>query len=148
MAFLDHVDACVWKSRLHWLEQVDDSYRHPEASYLLSSQGTLLSYDVEKAFCAGAWISVIIMTHAAIDSTIRDTELGDYKSNSKDIFEGDPELEWLRKRRNRLVHVTDGPHGIPQEELNNVDVFHDSLESDAKRAIQLLFKTIYANPGT
>lgn len=148
MTFLDHVDASMWESRLRWLEHVEEIHRHPDASYLLSSQGTLLTYDVEKAFCAGAWISVIVMAHAAIDATIRDTESGDYGSNSKDTFGGDPDLEWLRKKRNRLVHVTDGPHGIPQEDLDDFDIFHNSLEADAKRAVQLLFRTIYTSPGT
>lgn len=148
MSFLDHVDAGAWESRLRWLDGVEEKYRHPDASYLLSAQGTLLTYDVERAFCAGAWVSVIVMAHAAIDATLRDTELGDYDANSKSIFRGDPELEWLRKRRNRLVHVTDGPNGIPQADLDDFDVFHDSLEQDAKRAVQLLFRTIYASLGT
>ena len=148
MSFLDQVDVHVWGTRSHWLERVEKTHRHPDASCLLSSQGTLLTYDVEKAFCAGAWVSVIVMAHAAIDATIRDTESGDYGSNAKITFGGDPDLEWLRKRRNRLVHVNDRPNGIPQEELDNFDVFHDSLEEDAKRAVQLLFRAIYASLGT
>lgn len=148
MPFLDHVEVGVWESRLRWLEGVEETHRHPAASYLLSSQGTLLTYDVEKAFCAGAWVSVIVMAHAAIDATIRDTESGDYESNAKRVFGGDPDLEWLRKRRNRLVHVTDSPNGIPHADLDDFDIFHDSLEEDAKRSVQLLFRTIYANPGT
>jgi hypothetical protein len=148
MALLDYTDAKMWESRLRWLEHVEETHRHPDASYLLSSQGTLLTYDVEKAFCAGAWVSVIVTAHAAIDATIRDTETADYDANSKVTFGDDPNLQWLRMRRNRLVHVTDGAHGIPQEDLADFDVFHDSLEEDARRAVQLLFKTIYANPGT
>lgn len=148
MPFLDPITEDLWQSRLRWIENVEQRYHHPDASYFVSSQGTLLAYDVEKAFCAGAWVSVIVMSHAAIDATIRDTELGDYGSNSKTIFGGDEDLEWLRKRRNRLVHVSESPNSIPQADLDDFDVFHDSLEQDANRAVELLFRTIYASPGT
>ena len=43
----------------------------------------LLSYDVEIAFCAGAWLSVIVLAYAVIDATIRDTESGDYEGSTK-----------------------------------------------------------------
>jgi hypothetical protein len=50
---------------------------------------------------------VLVLCHAAIDATIRDTETGDCASNSKKLFGGDGYLEWLRKKRNRLVHVSE-----------------------------------------
>ena len=89
-------------------------------------------------------MSVIILCHAAIDATIRDTETGDYASNSKKLFGGDIDLEWLRKIRNRLVHVS--PESNPK--LGDFDVYQESLETDAMRAVQLLFCIIYASPGT
>ncbi len=109
-----------------------------------------MSYDVEIAFCAGAWISVIVLAHAAIDATIRDTELGDYKSNSKSIFGADDDLQWLRVLRNRLVHVADPDKEtvFSDKELGDVATFQESLEKDAKHAITLLYRVIYANPGT
>jgi hypothetical protein len=54
------------------------------------------------------------------------------------------DLDWLRKKRNRLVHVSEEP----QEELGGFDIYHDSLEADAQRAVELLFRTIYSSPGT
>ena len=109
-----------------------------------------MSYDIELAFCAGAWISVIVISHAAIDAIIRDTELKDYESNSKKIFAGDVDLEWLRKLRNRLVHVSN-PDNHPEfvgAIESDVSGVQDSFEADAKRAVALLFRTMYANPGT
>lgn len=144
MDLLSAVTTELWTNRSDWLLSIEQSSSDPMASYLLSDQGTLLIYDVHRAFCAGAWISVIVLCHAAIDSTIRDTELGDYTSNSKKIFGGDAELEWLRKTRNRLVHVS--PDTDPK--LADFDIYHDSREPDARRSVELLFRVIYASPGT
>jgi hypothetical protein len=85
-----------------------------------------------------------VLCHAAIDTTIRNTETGDYSSNSKKLFGGDKDLDWLRKKRNQLAHVSQAPVG----DAGNFDTFHDSLEANARRAVELLFRTIYASPGT
>ena len=147
--FGDPIPSEVWQERSTWLEQVEKSSSHPDASYLLSPQGTLITCDIQNAFCAGAWVSVIVLAHAAIDATIRDTEIGDYSANSKKLFAGDPDLEWLRLLRNKCVHVredsADGP--LPDRDMGDLDVYHDALEGSARRAVQLLFRTIYASPG-
>ena len=150
MAFAEHVSEELWQRRYEWLQKVEESQVHPRASYFLSAQGTFITYDLEIAFCAGAWVSVIVLAHAAIDATIRDTETGDYRSNSKVAFGGDLDLEWLRKKRNALVHVSESSskQAIPESDLHNLDIYHDSLEDDAKRAMEAVFRTIYANPGT
>jgi hypothetical protein len=150
MAYAEHVEAIVWNKRHEWLLAVEEQEAGNWRSILLSPHGTLLTYDVEIAFCAGAWISVIVLAHAAIDATIRDTEVGDYTSNSKRIFGGNTDLEWLRILRNRLVHAT-GPERHPyfsEQALDDVAGFQERLEDDAKRAVTLLFRAIYANPGT
>ena len=147
MAYAEHVSEELWNSRYNWLRKTEEAEIDPRGSYLLSAQGTFMTYDLEIAFCAGAWVSVILLGHAAIDSTIRDTDSGDYKSNSKITFGGDADLEWLRKKRNTLVHVSETSI-MPESELHNLDKYHDALEADAKRAIQLVFRAIYANPGT
>jgi hypothetical protein len=144
MDLLTPVPNNVWQDRLNWLEALEQKNNHPLASYVVSEHGTLLTYDVHKSFCAGAWVSVIVLCHAAIDATIRDTETGDYVSNSKRLFGGDQDLEWLRKKRNQLAHVSSAAVG----DVGNFDTFHDSLEADARRAVELLFRTIYASPGT
>lgn len=144
MDLLSPVSAALWNLRSDWLSESEQSSSNPNASYLLSDKATLLTYDVHRAFCSGAWVSVIVLCHAAIDATIRDTELGDYASNSKIIFGGDADLEWLRKIRNGLVHVS--PASDPR--FGNFDAYHDALEPDARRAVKLLFRVIYDSPGT
>jgi hypothetical protein len=148
--FGDPTPEDVWQARSTWLERVEESSRHPDASYLLSAQGTLITCDIQNAFCAGAWVSVIVLAHAAIDATIRDTEIGDYASSPKKIFGGDPDLEWLRELRNRFIHVREDPADGPLADIDigDLDIYHDALESSARRAVELLFRTIYASPGT
>lgn len=150
MAFADHVGKDLWEKRYAWLRETEEKEAGVWGSIVVSAHGTLVSYDVEIAFCAGAWLSVIVLSHAAIDATIRDTETGNYRENSKAAFGGDPDLEWLRLKRNRLVHARD-PDASPEiteEDMGNLDTYHDSLENDARRAVTLLYRSIYANPGT
>jgi hypothetical protein len=144
MDLLAHVSVELWEERCNWLSAIAQAASNPHASYEVSEQATLLTYDVHRAFCAGAWVSVLVLCHAAIDSTIRDVETGDYVSNSKKLFGGEADLEWLRKIRNRLVHVS----GAGDSKLGDFDIYHDSIEADARRAIELLFRVIYRFPGT
>jgi len=150
MAYADHVSKTIWDERYDWLRQTEEQEAGVWGSILLSPQGTLITYDLEIAFCAGAWVSVIVLAHAAIDATIRDTDVGDYKSNSKEIFGNDNDLQWLRKLRNRLVHVSDPERkdALPEILLDDIASFQESLENDARRAMSLVYRSIYANPGT
>ncbi|MGA2555564.1 MAG: hypothetical protein ABSG04_04745 [Verrucomicrobiota bacterium] len=145
MSYGDPVPKEVWDERYAWIRTLEESERHALASYVLSSQGVFIAYDLEIAFCAGAWVSVIVLAHAVIDATLRDTELGDYASNSKKVFGGNAELEWLRKFRNSLVHVREG---YDPSDLDKLDSYHAMLEDDARRAMKLVYRTIFANPGT
>jgi len=145
MSYGEPVSTDVWRERYQWLRTVEEQTQNPLGSYLVSSQAAFVSYDLEIAFCAGAWVSVIILAHAVIDATIRDIESGDYRSSSKTIFDGDLDLEWLRKRRNSLVHVRED---YDPSDFDAIDGYHMSLENDARRAMVLVFRTFYANPRT
>jgi hypothetical protein len=150
MAYADHVNETVWNERYDWLRETEETEAGAWGSVFLSSQGTLLSYDIEIAFCAGAWLSVIVLAHAAIDATIRDTESGDYESISRKVFGEDEDLQWLRRLRNQIVHVSapDSPKALPEEAENDVAAYQESLEPYARRAVTLMFRTVYANKGT
>lgn len=144
MELLDHPSRAKWEERNAWLLRAEESTRHPDASYLMSAHATLIIYDIHGAFCAGAWVSVIVLCHAAIDSTIRDTEIADYQSSSWKILGASDELHSLRKLRNKLVHVSED--GL--EKIADFDIFHSNLENEARKAVQLLFRTVYTSPGT
>ncbi|MFH1323434.1 MAG: hypothetical protein ABIH80_06370 [Methanobacteriota archaeon] len=150
MAYADHVNEALWNERYDWLRKTEETEAGVWGSLFLSPHGTLLSYDVEIAFCAGAWLSVIVLAHAAIDATIRDMGSGDYESNSMKVFGEDEDLQWLRRLRNQLVHVSnpDSPKALPEEAENDVAAYQESLEPSARRAVALMFRNIYANKGT
>ena len=148
VAYADIPDPETWRFRERWLQETEESFQHPQASYLLSAQGTFLSRDMDIAFCAGAWAAVIIIAHAVIDAWLRDTEIGDYKSSSHQLFGDDENLQWLRKRRNQLVHVREDQTTIDEAELHRIEENYESLEPEARRAVRMVFRVIYANPGT
>ncbi|MDB5810172.1 MAG: hypothetical protein JWN94_2294 [Betaproteobacteria bacterium] len=116
----------------------------------LSTQGLLLLYDIEKAFCAGAWISVIVLSYAVVDATLRDVATGDYYGKAADLYGSNFELEWLRKMRNQIVHVP--PPGTPsllwKQQPSNFPACHEALEPEAQRAVTLAYRQVYAQPGT
>jgi len=148
MAYAEIPDAETWRSRERWLQETEESFQDPRASYLLSAQGTFLSRDMDLAFCSGAWVAVIIIAHAVIDAWLRDTVEGDYKSNSYQLFGDDHDLQWLRKKRNLLVHVQEDQTTIDEAELHKIEENYESLEPDARRAVGMVFRVMYANPGT
>jgi hypothetical protein len=150
MAYTDHVNETVWNQRYDWLRETEETEAGVWGTVFLSSQGTLLCYDIEIAFCAGAWLSVIVLAHAAIDATIRDTESGGYGTSSLKVFGEDQDLQWLRRLRNQIVHVSapDSPKALPEEAENDVAAYQESLEPHARRAVALMFRTVYASKGT
>ena len=64
------------------------------------------------------------------------------------LFGEDDELHWLRKRRNQLVHVRENQNIFNDAELHKIEENFGSMELDAKRAVRIVFKIMYANPGT
>ena len=116
----------------------------------LSTQGLLLLHDIEKAFCAGAWLSVIVLAYAVVDATLRDITTGDYRSKTAELYDSNPELEWLRNLRNQVVHVS--TPGTPSTlwKLPPSDLIgcHNALEPEAKRAVALAYRQVYAQAGT
>ena len=136
--------------RMSWLHRVIDQERKSYRAMTLSTQGLLLLYDIEKAFCAGAWLSVIVLAYAVVDATLRDVATGDYKSKAADLYGSNSDLEWLRNIRNQIVHVS--PPGTPSAlwklPPNNLPACQEALEPEAKRAVALAYRQIYAQAGT
>ena len=145
MAYADLPDQNTWRAREQWLQRLEESCQDPGAEcYLVSAHGTFLSRDMDLAFCAGAWVAVIVLAHSAIDAIIRDTETGDYKSKPYQLFGSDPDLQWLRKKRNLLVHVKKTSAVIDEGELDRIEEQYARLEKDARRAVGLVFRVMYA----
>lgn len=124
-----------------------DQERKRQGVRMLSTQGLLLLCDIEKAFCAGAWISVIVLAYAVVDATLRDIATGDYKNNAAHLYGSDPDLKWLRNIRNQAVHVS--PPGTPSVlwklPPSNLAACQEALESEARRAVVIAYRQVHAH---
>jgi hypothetical protein len=148
MAYADYPSQEIWQQREQWLQETEESFQHPLGSYELSAHGIFVSRDLDLAFCSGAWVAVIILSHVIIDAVVRDTEFDDYKSSSFKLFGDDTELHWLRMKRNELVHVREVSSVIDPGELDKIESYYGAMEEDARRAVKSVFRIMYANPGT
>jgi hypothetical protein len=133
--------------REEWLFHAEERARRPYALLHLSSHGLLLQVDARLAFIAGAWASVIVICHAAVEATLRDLQLHDYDTNSKGIFFEQEDLEQMRRYRNELLHPQ--APGTPSLVwcLPNGDFAgcHAALETQAKNAYELMLEAMYGN---
>ena len=84
---------------------------------------------------------MIILAHAVADASLRGT---DRKSTSAAVFGDDPDLTWLRKLRNSLVHAR---NESPKITVDDVWLNQEELELNAKHAVKIMFQAIYSDPG-
>src|SRR5258707_11627779 len=144
---MDHIEYPlqeVWEKRRDWFERLAE----PEnGTYLLGEQSSALVGDIQSAFCAGAWLAVIILAAAAIDGHLREVEFPNAKGNAQKLIDqagGDSRLHSLRKRRNALVHVNPTSIAITVEQQWTD---RNQLEQEARSAVQLMFEVMYAFPS-
>lgn len=117
-------------------------------SYLLSDHATALFMDMERAYCAGAWLSVIVMSVSVIDSHLRETEAMDNGLGTAKLLQkyyGGSNIDWLRKLRNQYVH-TDIQN--PALEMNAWFDNQAILEKDATTAMQMTINALFQSGGS
>ena len=142
MIHLEHPSIEIWEVRRRWFEQKAEPPN--DGGYLVSEQACALVADLQSVFCAGAWIAVIILAAAAIDAHLHDAECctGSAKC-AIDEAGAEPQLHKLRKRRNALIHSSpDRPAITVDEQWSG----RQSLEDDARLAVDLVFRVFYAEP--
>ena len=145
---LEHPDFEIWEERRNWFENELENKRHPMASYLLSDQGTALLVELQSCYCAGTFLAVIILSVSIIDAQLREAEAMDNKIGTAKLldeyFTG-KDINWLRKLRNKYVHVDiDNPALTIDDQYTN----RKQMESDARRAIQMVIHAFFQSPGT
>ena len=136
----------IWEKREEWIDKTIE--QSEIGSYLVSEHSTALFFDMRRAYCAGAWISVVIMAISVMDSHFRETESGDNRINTAkllDEFYGGNDITWLRKLRNKYVHLN---LEVPFLEMDTWFNNYEQLEEDAKRAMLITIKAFFLNPGT
>ena len=72
--FLEYPSKELWESRERLFEEVSESYAG-KGAYIVSEQACALIGEVQTAFCAGAWVAVIVLAMAVVDAQLRETEL-------------------------------------------------------------------------
>ena len=143
---LDYPSKEVWIQRREWFEQLFDVEKYPGAGFLLGEQATGLLVDLQAAYCGGAFIACVLLAGTIIDCHIREVEGapegGMQAAFAISTFQN--ELQWLRKRRNRLVHFK-----ASKDPVITVDNHYQNRldhERDAKKAIDLVARVFFENP--
>ncbi|MBN8669487.1 MAG: hypothetical protein J0L80_02300 [Chitinophagales bacterium] len=136
-----------WNERRDWVEkQLLD--RSESGSFLVSEHATTLFMDMQLAFCAGAWLSVVITSISVIDAQLRETEAANDSIGTakllNDYYKGE-EINWLRQLRNKYVH-----HNIanPTNDTSNWYNNQNELEKHATKAMQMTIHAFFQSPGT
>lgn len=112
----------------------------------ISTTALLLEVDIRAAFCAGAWLSVVVLSAAAVEAQFRHVYTEDYESNAFALYGKNPDLQWLRELRNEILHVSKpgSSSNLWKGNPNDLRAVHHALESEAKRAIAIMFSTNYS----
>jgi len=137
-----------WEERRAWFERELESKQHPMASYLVSDHATSLLVELQCCYCAGAYLAVIILSVSIIDAQLRETEAMDSRIGTAKLldeyFTGQ-DINWLRKLRNKYVHVD-----IDDPALNIDAQYSDrkEMESNARKAIEMVIHAFFQSPGT
>jgi hypothetical protein len=127
----------TWEIRRQWFESLENSFLNERASYGLSDQACALVGEVQTVFCSGAWVTVLIMAIAVIESHVGEFGYSDLNNN--------PTFQKLRKRRNSIVHFQDKHPGISVDQQWSDRV---KLETEAKEAVNIMFGVFYSDVGT
>lgn len=114
-------------------------------SIRMSSHSLLLLIDIERAFCAGAWLAVLVLSQASVEATLRQTLTDDYESNAATLFGNVADLHWLRELRNEILHAAEPgtPSKLWKLASDELPACHAELETEAKRAVTLAYRAMY-----
>lgn len=111
----------------------------------ISSHALVLELDLRLAYCAGAWMSVIVLACAAVEAQARQVKAKNYLSPARDLFASNPELQWLRALRNEVVHAAEPGTKSQLWKVGGGDIGanQQALEEEATRAVEVMFQAIY-----
>ncbi len=143
---MDQIDfplEAIWKRRQRWFEDLFDIENHGGGA-IMSEHALGLLVDLQAVYCAGAFVSCIIIACTIIDAHLQDIEGADGGMQATfAISSYQKELEWLRMRRNRLVHfkTTTTPAISVDDHWHN----RTAHEENAAKAIKLVAGVLFEN---
>ncbi len=106
-----------------------------------------LQLELERCFCSGCWVACIILSAAIVEvhlSYLDQWRKPERASAIESLGVAD-EWEWLRTRRNNLIH---GKVGSDDSRLPASEYRHqrDEMQREAQRAISVALKVCLNNP--
>jgi hypothetical protein len=123
-------DAEAWRRRAAWFWRAHDINAGPLA---LPSRPRLdaLVAELETVFCAGAWAATVILAWALCEIVEREVAA----RGARDAAPA-ADYDWLRERRNRLIHGTMGQEAgdLPDEA---------ELQAWAEGAVRVAFRALF-----
>jgi hypothetical protein len=143
--WLEQPSTELWEARRRWFDELAESLAG-EGSCIVSEQACALIGEVQTAFCAGAWVAVLVLAMAVVDAQLREAEVPGFRGNTQqllDAAQANPELQRLRERRNSIIHISPENPAITvdQQWANRAE-----LEQEARQAVKLMFEAFYIAP--
>jgi hypothetical protein len=146
---IDYPSKMVWEARQSWFESVFDNEQRL-GSYIIGEHAIGILVDLQSIYCAGAFVSTIVISCTIIDSHLREAELEpDFEGGIRAVFGQSVykvELDWLRRRRNKLVHFR--PNAALAVSVDDHWINRGKHEGEAKRAICLVANVLFENSWT
>ncbi len=128
---LEYPGEAEWDERRLWLAAEEQRYAARGAA-ALSEQATALTVELQRCYCAGAWVAVVILAGAVVDAQAL---YGGFPAD--DLAE---ERSWLRGLRNRLMHEN---RIDPAVTLEDQWLKGPEWQRAAKRATRLTLASLY-----
>jgi hypothetical protein len=146
MDHLEHPNASDWNNRRQWFES-RFNFDERGGAYLLGEHALALLVELQAVFCAGAFVSSIILSCTIIDAHLREVELPEnFNGGIQAAFDyqdkGSDELQWLRNRRNRLIHFKK----VAAVSIDDQWLLREQHEEEAKRAIEITSAILFDDP--
>jgi hypothetical protein len=135
----------IWQQRRDWIDKELEKARLDYCD--TCDHSVALFMDISLAYCAGAWLSVIIMSISVIDAHLRGTEALDDKVGTANLLSSNYQgenIDWLRVLRNKYVHFN------PDKPVLGMNDFYDKqeeFENEAKEAMEMTIKALSQSWG-
>lgn len=132
---LDYPPQELWDERRLWLAAEEERLAG-EGAGPLSEQATALAVEMQRCYCAGAWVAAVVLAGAIVDA--------------QTLYAGFPadelseERSWLRGLRNRLMHEN---RSEPALTLEDLWLQGKEWQRAARRAVRLALASLYRSPA-
>lgn len=125
-----------------WMERRNLANNLSVKFYNLSMKGQLperfdaLERELERCYCSGAYLACIAFAQSIVETLQHKHSGGDRAAMDGFLKYCQDEVDWLRLRRNDILHV-----GRPQNNitLDSYESERAELEHDARRAISIVY---------